>query len=158
VTEAYPGGEGTARAALTFILQWHCIARSGDLIKEGKGPLMMCRAAASFLFATLMTGLPGGPAQAQERNVLVEAFRPQIHRCYRLASHLRGIESTFVEVRLRPTGALAEPPRVLNKPADSPTARAALSALAKCTPFRIPAEVAGLYDKWKVMRISFDTQ
>ncbi|MGO4571404.1 cell envelope integrity protein TolA [Microvirga sp. 2TAF3] len=104
------------------------------------------------LALSLSACVTGGTGQRAE---LVMVLHSQVQRCYVLPQKARGEEPATVEVHLKADGTLAQPPKVLNQPANSLVAQAALRALEQCAPFNIPAEFAARYPQWKVLRITF---
>ncbi|WP_112664220.1 hypothetical protein [Microvirga flavescens] len=90
------------------------------------------------------------------RLALIRILREQVSRCYVPLVQARGAESAKIEMRLNPDGSLAGPPKVLSTPADSAAARAAVRAVERCAPFKIPAAFANHYSTWKVVQIIFD--
>ena len=65
-----------------------------------------------------------------------------------------------VEFQLSRSGALEGEPRLLN-PSSDPIERArgdeALAAVRRCSPMSIPAEFAPYYERWRVIRLQFQT-
>lgn len=106
--------------------------------------------------AALVLGLTGVPGRAEERAGVTALFVPQIQRCYAAPSGDPSGTPAVIEVHLFPDGSLSEPPKVLR---GSPrAARAAVLAIERCAPFKIPAELVLDYETWKVMRITFETE
>lgn len=117
----------------------------------------MNRIAAASCLILLAVSLSGCVTVADRRDDLRAVFRNQVKGCYVLPKPAVGLKPVVVEVRLKPDGSLAKAPMVIEGTPDSLTGRAALQAVRNCTPFEIPAGIAGRYPDWKVMRIRFDT-
>ena len=111
----------------------------------------------TLLLAPLAFSLSSPAAEAQDRSDLIQILQQQVRSCYTLPAEARGAELIVVELRLESNGALARKPEVIRGLPDSLTARAALRAIDKCAPLKIPKEFASLYQDWKVMRIQFNT-
>ena len=104
--------------------------------------------------AVLVLGLAGVPGWAGESAGVAALFIPQIQRCYAAPVNDRGGPLAEIEVRLLPDGSLSGPPKVLR---GSPSAaRAAVRAIERCAPFKIPPGLDLDYEVWKVMRITFE--
>ncbi|MCG7393329.1 energy transducer TonB [Microvirga sp. ACRRW] len=113
----------------------------------------------TLLLASVVFSLSSPAAEAQDqRRVLIEIFQQQVRSCYILPEKERGAESVVVELRLEPNGALTRQPEVIHGLPDSLMARAALRAIDKCAPFKVPKEFASLYRDWRTLRIRFDAQ
>jgi colicin import membrane protein len=68
-------------------------------------------------------------------------------------------EMPVLDVRFNADGTLAAEPKVQragSKPIDRAVADAALRAVRRCAPYRIPARFAPFYDDWKYWLIEFD--
>jgi colicin import membrane protein len=103
--------------------------------------------------AVLVLGLTGVPGWAGEGAGVTALFVPQIQRCYAAPSGDVGGIPAEIEVRLLPDGSLSQPPKVLR---GSPSAaRAAVRAIERCAPFKIPPGLDLDYEMWKVMRFTF---
>jgi colicin import membrane protein len=89
---------------------------------------------------------------------LIAVFHGQVTSCYILPTEAKGLEPVVVELRVKPDGALDGEPRIVEGPPKSIAAAAALRALKKCSPFKIPSSIAPRYQDWKLMRIGFKTQ
>jgi len=85
---------------------------------------------------------------------LREFFSDQIRDCYILPVNDRGRSATVIELRVNVDGSLAQPPKMLR--GSGARARAALRAVLRCTPFKVPEEVARRYEEWSEMKIAFE--
>jgi colicin import membrane protein len=95
------------------------------------------------------------------RDALAGIFREQIERCYMPppGSATTPAEMPVLDVRFNADGTLAAEPKVQragSKPIDRAVADAALRAVRRCAPYRIPARFAPFYDDWKYWLIEFD--
>ena len=85
---------------------------------------------------------------------LKELLRDQIVRCYGPPVTENAQVSVVVTLRVNRDGSLAEPPTLSG--GASARGQAALRAIQRCTPFKIPDEFAQRYDEWREMRITFE--
>lgn len=104
--------------------------------------------------AALVLGLTGVPGRAEERAGVTALFVPQIQRCYAAPLGDTGGTPAKIEVHLFPDGSLSRSPKVLR--GSRPAARAAVRAIERCAPFKIPPGLDLDYGTWKVMRITFE--
>jgi colicin import membrane protein len=65
-------------------------------------------------------------------------------------------EKLIVEIRLMPDGSLSQPPKALGLGTASGLTQAALRAIQRCAPFRVPATFNAHYDQWNRSRFEFD--
>ena len=92
------------------------------------------------------------------RAELAMVLHSQVQPCYSLPGKARGKDAAIIEVRLNPDGSLSQAPKVLSPSSNPLVGRAALRAVEKCAPFKIPAEFAVLYPTWKVVHITFEAR
>lgn len=107
-----------------------------------------------------------GAAEGRDRTIstseaqfLAGLMRQAVSRCWNINAGLEGIERMVVEieVRLRPDGTLADPPKVVNSgssPLFRDAADSALRALIACAPYRMPPDK--YTGGWEHMILSFD--
>ncbi|MBZ6074809.1 hypothetical protein K9B37_00645 [Microvirga sp. WGZ8] len=101
--------------------------------------------------------VPDSTNLRSERAELTMLLHGQVQRCYVVPIASRGAPSATIEVRLKPDGSLAQGPVALDGNPNSPVTQAALRALRRCTPFKIPAVFAPQYPFWKTLRIVFSS-
>jgi colicin import membrane protein len=113
-----------------------------------------------FLLAIAIAAASFSPsaAIADGRADLVRLFHDQVKACYSLPRDAKGLELVVVEIRVKPDGALDGEPRIIEGSPKSIVAAAALRAVKKCLPFRIPSTWTPWHQQWKVMRIGFNPQ
>jgi colicin import membrane protein len=107
-----------------------------------------------------------GAAEGRDRTIstsdaafLAGLMRQAVSRCWNINAGLEGVERLVVEieVRLRPDGSLADPPKVVNSgnsPLFRDAADSALRALIACAPYRMPPDK--YTGGWEHMILSFD--
>ena len=64
-----------------------------------------------------------------------------------------------LDIRLNPDGSFSSEPRLMRGGAsaiDTAIAQAALRAVRRCAPYRIPAQFAPAYNDWKIINATFD--
>jgi colicin import membrane protein len=106
-----------------------------------------------FLASGLSACISGGDMRADLRAI----FHDQVARCSALPKSAIGADATVIEIRLNLDGSLAQAPKVLQGIANSDQARAAITAVKRCAPFHVPADIVDRYAQWKVMEITFNT-
>lgn len=111
-----------------------------------------------LLFIALAFGLSACISQTDRRADLRVALHDQVASCYPMPLEARDGEPVVVEAHLKPDGSLERPPVLLKGLTGSPNAEAALRALTKCAPFKIPPEWTSRHRDWKILRIQFDTK
>ncbi len=99
--------------------------------------------------------LSPGVAAANGRADLVRLFHDQVKACYTLPIDAKGSEPVVVEIRVKPDGGLDGEPQIIEGSPKSAIAAAALRAIKKCLPFKIPSTWTPWHRQWKVMRIGF---
>lgn len=94
------------------------------------------------------------------RDALVGLLQQQIERCYSAPPGAsQGIVLPVLDIRLNPDGSLAGEPRIMRGGAsavDSSIAQAALRAVRRCAPYKIPAQYAPYYNDWKAINAEFE--
>jgi len=116
----------------------------------------MNRLLAVCLLASFALHFFGDSARAEDRSELLAVFFGQIVPCYMIPKEAHGTEPVVVKVTLKPDGALADRPEIIRGSPDSLNAKAALRALYRCSPFKVPMEWTSRYREWKVLHIQFD--
>lgn len=92
---------------------------------------------------------------------LVDALQSQIRSCYAAppGAAVEGVIRPVLDIRLNADGSLSSEPRILSagpKPVDRSVAEAALRAVRRCAPYRLPAQFAPYYNDWKNLKAEFD--
>jgi colicin import membrane protein len=88
-------------------------------------------------------------------------LQAQIERCYAAppGAAVGGVVQPVLDIRLNADGSLASEPRILRagpKPVDRSVAEAALRAVRRCAPYRVPAQFAPYYSDWKILNAEFE--
>jgi colicin import membrane protein len=113
---------------------------------------------------TASLGTQTGSAQKlnpSQRDALMGMLREQIERCYQAPISASAGDATppVLDIRLNQDGSLSTEPAVLRVGAstiDRAIADAALRAVRRCAPFRVPAQFAPYYSDWKTINVQFD--
>lgn len=92
---------------------------------------------------------------------LIDALQSQIKSCYAAppGAAIEGVIRPVLDIRLNADGSLSGDPRILSagpKPVDRSVAEAALRAVRRCAPYRLPAQFAPYYNDWKTLKAEFD--
>ncbi len=95
------------------------------------------------------------------RDALGGIIREQIERCYAQPVGASGGNVTLpvLEIRFNADGTLLGEPRILRSGSSSmerAVAEAALRAVRRCAPYRIPDKFAPYYDAWKLWNVEFE--
>jgi colicin import membrane protein len=95
------------------------------------------------------------------RDALMGLLREQIERCYQAPISASGGNATppVLDIRLNQDGTLTREPTVLQaggSSTDRAVADAALRAVRRCAPFRVPSQYAPYYTDWKTLNVQFD--
>lgn len=94
------------------------------------------------------------------RDALVGMLQQQIERCYSAPpGATQGVVLPMLDIRLNPDGSLTAEPRVMragNNSVDQSIAQAALRAVRRCAPYKIPAQYAPYYNDWKAINAEFE--
>jgi colicin import membrane protein len=113
---------------------------------------------------TASLGTATGSAQKlnpSQRDALMGLLREQIERCYQapISASAGTVIAPVLDIRLNQDGTLSAEPAVLRAGAsstDRAVADAALRAVRRCAPFRVPAQFAPYYSDWKTLNVQFD--
>lgn len=113
---------------------------------------------------TASLGAPTGTSQKlsmSQRDALMGLLREQIERCYQapISASAGRVVQPVIDIRLNPDGTLSGDPRVIRAGAsstDRAVADAAVRAVRRCAPFRVPAQFAPYYADWKVLNVEFE--
>ncbi|RVU21090.1 cell envelope integrity protein TolA [Methylobacterium oryzihabitans] len=112
---------------------------------------------------TAALGTASGTAQRlnpSQRDALVGLLQQQIERCYSAPPGAQqGIVLPQLDIRLNPDGSLTTEPRILRaggSSVDRSIAEAAVRAVRRCAPYRIPAQFAPFYNDWRVINAEFE--
>ncbi|CAO4196591.1 cell envelope integrity protein TolA [Methylorubrum extorquens] len=112
---------------------------------------------------TASLGTASGTAQRLSpslRGALVGMLQQQIERCYSAPpGATQGVVLPMLDIRLNPDGSLTTEPRVMragNNSVDQSIAQAALRAVRRCAPFKIPDQYAPYYNDWKAINAEFE--
>jgi colicin import membrane protein len=92
---------------------------------------------------------------------LVDALQSQIRSCYLAppGAAVEGVVRPVLDIRLNVDGSLSGEPKIVSagpKPVDRSVAEAALRAVRRCAPYRLPAQFAPYYNDWKNLKAEFD--
>jgi colicin import membrane protein len=96
-----------------------------------------------------------------QRDALMGLLRDQIQRCYQAPISASNGDATapMLDIRLNQDGSLASDPTLMRAGANSTdraVADAALRAVRRCAPYRVPAQFAPYYTDWKTLNVQFD--
>lgn len=96
-----------------------------------------------------------------QRDALMGILQEQIQRCYTAPISASGGNATppMLDIRLNQDGSLAGEPSIMRGGAvgtDRAVADAALRAVRRCAPYRVPAQYMQFYSDWKVLHVQFD--
>ncbi|MGO4704973.1 cell envelope integrity protein TolA [Microvirga sp. 2MCAF38] len=97
------------------------------------------------------------------RDALGGILKEQMEKCYQPPVGATGsqVSLPILDVRFNPDGSLSAEPQIIRAgPAalDKTIAEAALRAVRRCAPYKIPTKFAPFYDDWKFWNIEFETQ
>ena len=95
------------------------------------------------------------------KDALGGIIREQIERCYMqpVGASAGNVTLPMLEIRFNADGTLLGEPRILRAGAtsmDRAVAEAALRAVRRCAPYRIPDKFAPYYDAWKLWNVEFE--
>lgn len=121
-------------------------------------------ATGSELQKTASLGTATGTAaklNPSQRDALMGLLREQIQRCYTapISASVGDTTAPILDIRLNQDGSLASEPTVLRAgatSADRAVADAALRAVRRCAPYRVPVQFAPFYSDWKILNVQFD--
>lgn len=88
-------------------------------------------------------------------------LRDQMMQCYTvpISASAGNVTPPTLDIRLNPDGSLAGQPTVAsagNSSTDRAVAEAALRAVRRCAPYKIPATYAPYFNDWKYLNVGFD--
>jgi colicin import membrane protein len=112
--------------------------------------------------ASLGTATGNAPRLSPSQIDSLRGFlQSQIERCYAAppGASVSGVVQPVLDIRLNADGSLASDPRILRagpKPVDRSVAEAALRAVRRCAPYRVPAQFAPYYNDWKILNAEFE--
>jgi colicin import membrane protein len=95
------------------------------------------------------------------RDALMGILREQMERCYQapISASAGNATAPVLDIRLNQDGSLTHEPSIIragSSSTDRAVADAALRAVRRCAPFRVPAQFAPFYSDWKVLNVQFD--
>lgn len=138
---------------------------AGDIksILASKAPSQSTGATGHDVQRTAALGAATGNAQRLSpslRDALVGLLQQQIERCYSAPpGAAQGVVLPVLDIRLNADGSLSNEPRVMRGGAssvDQSIAQAALRAVRRCAPYRIPAQYQPYYNDWKAINAEFE--
>ncbi|MBZ6077294.1 cell envelope integrity protein TolA [Microvirga puerhi] len=96
-----------------------------------------------------------------QRDALMGILQEQMRRCFTppISASAGNTVAPLLDVRLNPDGTLTQDPSVVQSgpnSTDRAIADAALRAVRRCAPYRIPAQYAPQYSDWKMLKVYFD--
>lgn len=96
-----------------------------------------------------------------QKDALMGLLREQITRCYTapISASAGNVMPPVLDIRLNQDGSLASEPTVMRgggASTDRAVADAALRAVRRCAPYRVPAQFAPYYSDWKILNVQFD--
>ncbi|WP_264478468.1 cell envelope integrity protein TolA [Microvirga rosea] len=96
-----------------------------------------------------------------QRDALMGILQEQMKRCFTppISASAGNAVAPLLDVRLNPDGTLAQDPSVVQSgpnSTDRAVADAALRAVRRCAPYRVPAQYAPQYSDWKMLKVYFD--
>lgn len=138
---------------------------AGD-IKEllaNKAPSQSTGSTGREVQRTASLGTTTGNAQKLSpslRDALVGMLQQQIERCYSAPpGAAQGVILPMLDIKLNPDGSLTSEPRILRSgqnSVDQSIAQAALRAVRRCAPYKIPTQYAPYYNDWKAINAEFE--
>ncbi len=95
------------------------------------------------------------------RDSLMGILQEQIQRCYTAPISASGGDATppMLDIRLNQDGSLAREPTVMragSSSTDRAVADAALRAVRRCAPYRVPSQYMQFYSDWQILNVQFD--
>lgn len=96
-----------------------------------------------------------------QKDALMGWFKERIQSCYNapISASNGDVSPPVLDIRLNQDGSLASDPTVMRSGANSTdraVADAALRAVRRCAPYRVPAQFAPYYSDWKTLNVQFD--
>lgn len=96
-----------------------------------------------------------------QRDALMGIFQEQMKRCYQAPISASNGDATppILDIRLNQDGTLASEPTVMRvggTTTDRAVADAAVRAVRRCAPYRVPTQYLQYYSDWKILNVQFD--
>nr|WP_210496933.1 cell envelope integrity protein TolA [Microvirga antarctica] len=96
-----------------------------------------------------------------QRDALMGILQEQFKRCFTppISASAGNVVAPLLDIRLNQDGTLSQEPLVLKSgpsSTDRAIADAALRAVRRCAPYRVPAQFAPQYADWKLLKVEFD--
>lgn len=138
---------------------------AGDIrsVLASKAPSQSTGATGHTVQKVAALGAATGTAQRLSpslRDALVGLLQQQIERCYSAPpGAAQGVVLPVLDIRLNADGSLGSEPRIMrggSSNVDQSIAQAALRAVRRCAPYRIPATYAPYYNDWKAINAEFE--
>ncbi len=138
---------------------------AGDIkqLLASRAPSQSTGATGRDVQRTASLGAATGTAQRLSpslRDALIGMLTSQIERCYSAPpGAAQGVVLPMLDIRLNPDGSLSTEPRIMRGGAnsvDQSIAQAALRAVRRCAPYKIPAQYAPYYNDWKAINAEFE--
>jgi colicin import membrane protein len=138
---------------------------SGDIkqLLASRAPSQSTGATGHEVQRTASLGAASGTSQRLSpsmRDSLIGMLTQQIERCYSAPPGAsQGVVLPMLDIRLSANGALSTEPRIMRGGAnavDRSLAEAALRAVKRCAPYKIPPQFAPYYDDWKAINAEFE--
>ncbi|MCJ2037746.1 cell envelope integrity protein TolA [Methylobacterium sp. J-059] len=138
---------------------------AGDIksILASKAPSQSTGATGHEVQRTASLGAATGTAQRLSpslRDALVGMLQQQIERCYSAPpGAAQGVVLPVLDIRLNADGSLSTEPRIMrggSSSVDQSIAQAALRAVRRCAPYKIPAQYQPYYNDWKAINAEFE--
>ena len=95
------------------------------------------------------------------RGQLVGMLQDQMQKCYSPPLGVSGATATMplLDIRLNQDGSLMSEPRILragNTSVDRAVADAAVRAVRRCAPYRVPTQFVPYFNDWKLLNVEFE--
>lgn len=138
---------------------------AGDIkqLLASKAPSQSTGATGRDVQRTAALGAATGTSQRLSpslRDALVGMLQQQIERCYSAPpGAAQGVVLPMLDIRLNPDGTLSTEPRIMRGGAnavDQSIAQAALRAVRRCAPYKIPTQYVPYYNDWKAINAEFE--
>ncbi len=138
----------------------------GDInrLLTSKEPTQSTGATGREVVRTASLGAPTANApklSVNQMGALAGILREQIERCYSAPIGATGgqIVLPMIKVEFNQDGSLASDPRIVRSgpsSIDRAVTDAALRAVRRCAPYRIPAQFAPFYSDWRALNVEFE--
>ncbi|GJE29681.1 cell envelope integrity protein TolA [Methylobacterium organophilum] len=163
VAEAKAKAEAEAKARKQAELAEKFNAGDIKQLLASKAPSQSTGATGREVQRTASLGTATGASQKLSpslRDALVGMLQQQIERCYSAPpGATQGVILPMLDIKLNPDGSLTTEPRVMRagqSAVDQSIAQAALRAVRRCAPYKIPAQYAPYYNDWKAINAEFE--